>query len=804
MVERLRLFRGINELNYSRAIYKKTWDQIIDSAKFDIEKESSLIIGNVIDYKKADGTTTVFSGRVIDKKQITMWDVDLLSNGYELNNIALLNVYENTTPEAIVTDIINNKTINLTYASTEVSGITITKYVAKGYLIDIIKDMMFITGWQLRIDESDNVYFEPRGNVDNGRVLTNGTDFQIENWEDDNTDMFNHVKVVGGLTNVKHDQETFSGDDNETDFTLDKKPVGDIEVKIGGALKTAGIDGTNDYEVDHEQKKIKFVAAPTTGSSNITVDYNHQIRVVVDDQDDDSINKYGEIFKEYQSPATDNFADARALAVGLLSEFSKPKLKPLGFIPELDFDLDVGEIVTVVDSIRSITESVIIYSIKYDTQGNRTFIETGRKKIDLMDSLEEIKERIKKLERRTVDDETTAFSRISKHDVRVKLSVLETQQFQNMNDSFIMNHQTLGRLRTNINYEADCSDQSHPGTWQGTGIDGSQYNLLGWGLSTGNFNGSDNFIQVTDHADLDLSGDFSITIAVRVETLPGTLTYLLNKWDGTDGYAVRINASNKVELIYSNSGSDSTITADTALTAKAFQHVVFVKSGTDLTVYVNGSSDNTGTGDAAAGTNNNNLEIGRYSTNYFTGFLDEVRLYSDNISSANVTSIFNRTDNVLTNCKCWITMDNPKLGDRRGGRVGLDTNALVEIFSREDFKGSPVTADWNTTNRRLAMSSSSNQMKAYNTVATSGAYSLVNVGRRSFATITLTAEETKFGSDQIIYQVSTDNINWQLASLTNAVTLSSIDNIVYWRVIFIGNGANATYIKNLKMAYTLV
>ena len=373
-----------------------------------------------------------------------------------------------------------------------------------------------------------------------------------------------------------------------------------------------------------------------------------------------------------------------------------------------------------------------------------------------------------------------------------------------MNDSFILGHQTLGRLRADLNYEADCSDQSHPGTWQGSGISGSQYYQFGFGLSTGNFNGSDNFIQVTDHADLDLSSDFSIALAIRVETLPGAEKYLLNKWDGTDGYAIRITSSNTVELIYSNAGSDSTLATTTALTAKSFMHVVFVKNGTDITVYVNGSSDNTGTGDAAAGTNNNNFEIGRYSANYFTGYLDEVRLYSDNISSANVTSLFERTDDVLTNCKCWMSMDNPTLGDRRGGRMALESNAIKEIFSREDFKGSPFTAYWDTTNRRLAMHSSSNQMKAYNTVATRDKYYLIDKGRRSFQTITLTADETKFGSDQIIYQLSTDNSNWQIATLTNPVTLSSIDNIIYWRVIFIGNGAKETYIENLQMAYTLV
>ena len=58
-------------------------------------------------------------------------------------------------------------------------------------------------------------------------------------------------------------------------------------------------------------------------------------------------------------------------------------------------------------------------------------------------------------------------------------------------DSFLLGHETLGRLRADLNFEADCSDNGHNGTWSGSGIAGSQYITNGWRLSTGTFNGSD-------------------------------------------------------------------------------------------------------------------------------------------------------------------------------------------------------------------------------------------------------------------------------------------------------------------------
>ncbi len=811
-IERIRIFRGGEELNVNSIEVTITDNQIIDNAKFKMIKNSNVTNGSVIDFKKADGVTSFFSGKVINKEQEGPWVIPVKTNGYELNNRQVQQVYSNTTPEAIVEDIITNHTTNLTFASSEVSGFTIgvnTPYVANGYAIDIIKEVN-VMGWQLRIDESDNVFFEPKGFIDNGKTLTHGINIQLKKWREDGTEMFNQIRIVGGLTNAKADEETFSGDASEKTFTLTKKPVGDIQVTVGGTFQTAGVDGSGDYKVDNEQKKIIFTTAPGIGVDNIAVNYNHQIRVVVEDQDDDSITDNGfQIFKKIDRPSITNFDDARAMAKALLGEFSSIPLSPQGTIPFIDFDRSVGEIITVVDNTRGITEQSIIRRIVY--KDNKTELTFGRIPYNFDDLQEEIKERIKTLERRTTDDEVQAFARTSKHKLRARLTVRESQRAQNMNDSFILGHTTLGRLRTTINFEADCSNNSNHGTWQGSDIDGAQYDNLGFRLSKGAFNGSDNFIEVTDDSDLDLNNDFAIALAIRVETLPSALTYVLNKWDGTDGYAVRINSSNKLELIYSNSGSDSIITATTALTAKSFQHVVFVKSGTALTVYINNISDNTGTGDANAGINTEDLQIGKWSTNFFTGSLDEVRIYNNDISAATISRAFNLSDvmasdeaTLFTDLKCYLSMDNPRLGDRRGGRMGLDTDALVEKFISDDFKESPTTADWNTTLRRLAMSDSSNQMVGYNTVATSKANSLVNIGRRSFNTITLTADETIFAGDQVVYQLSINGSAWETVSLSSPKTLDTIENKIYWRVIFLGNGANETYIENLKMAYALV
>lgn len=182
-------------------------------------------------------------------------------------------------------------------------------------------------------------------------------------------------------------------------------------------------------------------------------------------------------------------------------------------------------------------------------------------------------------------------------------------------------------------------------------------------LSFGTFNGTDNYINISHDSDFSFSDDMSIAIAVKVPTLPGAEVYLLNKYDGTDGYAVRINASNEVELYYADSGAGTTFSTGTALTADTWQHVVFTKSGTALKSYVNGVAADTATGGATIGTNSNALEVGRYSSSYFSGALDEVRLYSDELTAAEALALSVKKEH-LSSCVLYWSMDNPKFGDR--------------------------------------------------------------------------------------------------------------------------------------------
>jgi len=659
VVDRLRLFRGATELDYSEASFSRTDDHIVDQGFAEIGPEDLVTVGSVIDFKQNDGSTTVFSAKVIEKQENEMWLLKILTNGYELNNVNVQQTFTNKSPEFIVEDIITNFTTTLTYVSGVASGVVLDQYIANGYAIDIIRDMMNFLQWRLRIDFNDNVSFEPRATVDNGRSFTNGVGAQFLSRQEDQNNLVNHVRVVGGFENFATEETIV---DTNTVFTLTKKPTGVMRIVVSGTE----VDSAT-YTVDGENKIVTFDASKT----DPTFFYSFDKPVIVEDQNDPSIAQFGEIFQEIQAPWLNSISDARRYAQNVLDVLAFPLDKVKVMQPGLDFTSDVDELFTLTDTVRNDpAEQFIVTKITYDAAKNTTTYDFGERDFIIFDWQRKVESRIKDIERRLTNQDVVTFARNFKDNMLIELTVTQVNEFNSPVDSFILSHKTLGRLRTSLDFEADCSDSGNNGTWNGTGIAGSQYTTSGFRLSAGTFNGSDNFIDVADVAGLRFTGDFSIALVVKVTPLPGAETWILNKWDTTDGYAVRINASNEVELIYSDTGADTVFAASTALTDNTFQHVVFTKSGTALTVYVAGVSDNTATGGATVGSNTNNLEVGRQGANFFTGTLDEVHFYNRALT-ADEASKLNSKLHVVSGDVCYMSMDNPRLGDRSSARAPI-------------------------------------------------------------------------------------------------------------------------------------
>lgn len=135
-------------------------------------------------------------------------------------------------------------------------------------------------------------------------------------------------------------------------------------------------------------------------------------------------------------------------------------------------------------------------------------------------------------------------------------------------------------------------------------------------------------------------------------------------------------------------------------------------------------------------------------------------------------------------------------------RVVNNNNVFKEHFRDTDFQDTsqPNTADWDTTNFRLAMSSSSDKSTAYNTIAT---FKSMFLNLITITKATINATETKYGSDLIKYFLSADGgQNWQEFTIGIESTFSFPGQDLRMKVLFFGNGANETYIEDPQVAYT--
>jgi hypothetical protein len=165
----------------------------------------------------------------------------------------------------------------------------------------------------------------------------------------------------------------------------------------------------------------------------------------------------------------------------------------------------------------------------------------------------------------------------------------------------------------------------------------------------------DDYISVADNdlLDFEANEDFSISLWVEVAATQqpeGGINDILRKWSGdTQGYPFSISflneTSSQPEKIllarYDGSACVNSLNAFSNVVARSvFHHVVMVKKGTTVSLYVNGvlaSSvvDNTSCSTA----NDSHMTIGARGqlVRFFTGKIDDIRIYNRAVSTKEIS-----------------------------------------------------------------------------------------------------------------------------------------------------------------------
>ncbi|MDD2802537.1 MAG: LamG domain-containing protein, partial [Methylococcales bacterium] len=167
------------------------------------------------------------------------------------------------------------------------------------------------------------------------------------------------------------------------------------------------------------------------------------------------------------------------------------------------------------------------------------------------------------------------------------------------------------------------------------------------------FDGSDDFVNITDVASLDFGAgqDFTLETWIKISGGSGSRDIFTKGGTGDSdlGYWLIISGTNKVEVGLSDGNDLRALgTSQNTVVDGRWHHVVGVFDRDDkCTIYIDGKINGSPFSISSEGdiSNSYNLNIGRYvknSSEYFSGLIDEVRIYNRVLSAEEVRYHYNK------------------------------------------------------------------------------------------------------------------------------------------------------------------
>jgi hypothetical protein len=157
------------------------------------------------------------------------------------------------------------------------------------------------------------------------------------------------------------------------------------------------------------------------------------------------------------------------------------------------------------------------------------------------------------------------------------------------------------------------------------------------------FDGASNMVEIADAPELRLTGDMAISAWIRPEGYgPGLGVISKYQSFATSGYALRLGyASPFAYLDFDGTPAVDASAPPTVLVLGQWQHVVVVVRSGNVEMYVNAVVVANGPPGFAALPTTDPLRIGvDYTTRFFKGSIDEVRLYGRALDLAEIQSLY--------------------------------------------------------------------------------------------------------------------------------------------------------------------
>jgi len=343
-----------------------------------------------------DSTTTLkFKGKItkIDEN-LTIFNIEVKDLGNELTNTRFTEVYRNQSPEAIIEDIITNKT-SLTFSSTVSTGLTIPKRAFRDELeIDAIKEMMESFNGTFSVDKTGVfTLIRKQDTINVNQINTNSGDVLQKTWKNDSNKKYTKIIVQGATIDQRTIDDTNSGSFSQVTLAQPPKNI-QVTNSVGTILTQTTSNINGDYDVDIQAKTIDF----SPNQTDPVIDYTFESQIKVEIGSGSTLI----LVKSY----IESENEALDLALSALDLY-KDGIQTSQWLKTDGTDLEdymVGESIPVTDSNNNILGDFQISEVKFEYP-DKLFLTVGEDEDGIFNWQKETQQRIKELEQKDQSSE---------------------------------------------------------------------------------------------------------------------------------------------------------------------------------------------------------------------------------------------------------------------------------------------------------------------------------------------------------------------------------------------------------------
>lgn len=156
------------------------------------------------------------------------------------------------------------------------------------------------------------------------------------------------------------------------------------------------------------------------------------------------------------------------------------------------------------------------------------------------------------------------------------------------------------------------------------------------------FNGA-SYIDAGNGSSLNITGPVTVSIWVRLSSLPASNEDFISKYDGTNvGYIMLLTSAGSLRFYTGGAGANSANATVTTNLLNTWINVVGEYDGTNTKIYVNGVAQTNAITPLAPVVASTDLNIGRRASgvNFTSGTLDDVRIYNRALSATEIALLY--------------------------------------------------------------------------------------------------------------------------------------------------------------------